>query len=81
VDHTPIEQTSVLRFIENNWLTGRIGDASFDTRAGSLGGLFDWWHPQQRQVLLDPSTGAVSAVVPTKPHWPAPPRGGWAAQP
>jgi phospholipase C len=81
VDHTPIEQTSVLRFIENNWLTGRIGDASFDTRAGSLGGLFDWWHPQQRQVLLDPSTGAVSAVVPTKPHWPAPPRGGWAVQP
>jgi phospholipase C len=81
VDHTPIEQTSVLRFIENNWLTGRIGDASFDTRAGSLGGLFDWRHPQQRQVLLDPSTGAVSAVVPTKPHWPAPPRGGWAAQP
>ena len=32
----------MLRFIENNWLTGRIGDASFDTRAGSLGGLFDF---------------------------------------
>ncbi|WP_285114966.1 alkaline phosphatase family protein [Leifsonia sp. fls2-241-R2A-40a] len=81
VDHTPVEQTSVLRFIENNWLTGRIGDASFDARAGSLGGMFDWWHPQHREVLLDPATGAVSSVVSTKPHWPNPPRGGWAAQP
>ena len=66
VDHAPIEQASVLRFIESNWLTGRIGDASFDTRAGSLGGLFDWFHPQQREVLLSPTTGAVTAVVPTK---------------
>ncbi|MGO4301693.1 phospholipase C [Leifsonia sp. RAF41] len=81
VDHTPTDQTSVLRFIENNWLTGRIGDASFDTRAGSLGGLFDWFHPQQREVLLDPTSGAVSSVVSTRPHWPAPPRGGWNAQP
>jgi phospholipase C len=81
VDHTAIEQTSVLRFIENNWLTGRIGDASFDARAGSLGGLFDWRHPQHRQVLLDPATGAVSSIVPTRPHWPTPPRGGWAERP
>ncbi|GAA1441382.1 phospholipase C [Leifsonia poae] len=81
VDHTAIEQTSVLRFIENNWLTGRIGDSSFDSRAGSLGGLFDWFHPQQREVLLSPSTGAVSSIVSTKPHWPTPPRHGWLAQP
>lgn len=81
VDHTPIEQTSVLRFIENNWLTGRIGDASFDARAGSIGGLFDWWHPQQREVLLDPTSGAVTKVVSTRPHWPTPPRGGWSTQP
>lgn len=81
VDHTPIEQASVLRFIESNWLAGRIGDASFDTRAGSLGGLFDWWHPQQRQVLLDPTSGAVTKIVSTRPHWPTPPRGGWQSQP
>ncbi|MEY9952272.1 phospholipase C [Leifsonia sp. EB34] len=65
VDHTAIEQTSPLKFIEDNWGTGRIGDASFDARAGSLNGLFDWSHPQQRQVLLDPASGAVSQVVPT----------------
>ncbi|RDV43599.1 phospholipase [Leifsonia sp. ku-ls] len=81
VDHTATDQASILRFIEGNWRTGRIGDASFDTSSGSLGGLFDWWHPQQREVLLDPASGAVSSVVPTRPHWPAPPRGGWDVQP
>ncbi|GAA4139114.1 alkaline phosphatase family protein [Leifsonia shinshuensis] len=68
VDHTAIEQTSPLKFIEDNWGTGRIGDASFDARAGSLNGLFDWRHPQHREVLLDPASGAVSQVVPTHGH-------------
>ncbi|WP_348789359.1 alkaline phosphatase family protein [Leifsonia sp. NPDC080035] len=77
IDHAPIEQASVLRFIEQNWRTGRIGDASFDTRAGSIGGLFDWFRPQQREVLLDPASGAVATVVPTGSHWPKPPRHGW----
>ena len=65
VDHTAIEQTSPLKFIEDNWGTGRIGDASFDARAGSINGLFDWKHPQQREVLLDPASGAVTQVIPT----------------
>jgi phospholipase C len=81
VDHTQTDQASILRFIETNWSTGRIGDSSFDQRSGSLGGMFDWSHPQQRQVLLSPTTGAVTAVVPTQPHWPAPPRGGWSTNP
>ena len=38
VDHTRTEQASITRFIEDNWRTGRIGDASFDTRA-ELAGL------------------------------------------
>jgi phospholipase C len=67
VDHTQTDQASILRFIETNWSTGRIGDSSFDQRSGSLGGMFDWSHPQQRQVLLSPTTGAVTAVVPTHP--------------
>ncbi|QNE36339.1 phospholipase C [Leifsonia shinshuensis] len=69
VDHTAIEQTSPLKFIEDNWGTGRIGDASFDARAGSLNGLFDWRHPQQREVLLDPASGAVTKVIPTRWNW------------
>ena len=34
VDHTVTDQTSVLRFIEDNWQLGRIGNASFDAKAG-----------------------------------------------
>jgi phospholipase C len=42
VDHSIIDQTSILRFVEDNWLGGqRIGDGSFETLAGSLYGLFN----------------------------------------
>src|SRR5499425_2246101 len=36
VDHTLTDQSSILRFIEDNWLLGRVGDHSFDGIAGSL---------------------------------------------
>ena len=36
VDHTLIDQTSVLQFIEDNWGLGRLGHESFDAEAGSL---------------------------------------------
>jgi phospholipase C len=42
VDHHYTEQTSILQFIEDNWSTGRIGDASFDERAGSMKHLFNF---------------------------------------
>ncbi|QDZ16026.1 phospholipase C [Humibacter ginsenosidimutans] len=65
VDHTAIEQTSITKFIEDNWSTGRLGDSSFDQRAGSITSMFDFAHPQQRAVLLG-SNGAVSKVVPVR---------------
>ncbi|NEA21084.1 phospholipase C [Actinomadura bangladeshensis] len=61
VDHHPVEQASILRFIEDNWRTGRIGRSSFDSRAGSLMHLFDFQWPQAGRLLLDPATGAVTA--------------------
>jgi phospholipase C len=67
VDHTAIEQTSTTKFIEDNWSTGRIGDDSFDARAGSILGMLDFTHPQQREVLLDSTTGAVDRIVSTAP--------------
>jgi phospholipase C len=57
VDHRFTEQTSVLKFIEDNWRVGRVGDASFDERAGTLNGLFDFGRPQARKLTLDPKTG------------------------
>ncbi len=59
VDHTVTDQSSVLRFIEDNWKLGRIGDQSFDERAGSIMGLFNFRNNyiHAERLYLDPSTG------------------------
>jgi phospholipase C len=59
VDHTITDQSSVLRFIEDNWKLGRIGNGSFDALAGSLVNMFDFNHRDQpnRRLFLDPITG------------------------
>jgi phospholipase C len=59
VDHTRTTQSSVLRFIEDNWRTGRLGGGSFDATAGSIEGMFDFGRPRASTVNLDPRTGAV----------------------
>ncbi|MBW8805920.1 MAG: alkaline phosphatase family protein [Catenulisporales bacterium] len=59
VDHSVTDQTSVLRFIEDNWKTGRIGDSSFDALAGPLNGMFDFDHRRGGKVILDPASGSV----------------------
>ena len=61
IDHTQTEQASILRFIEDNFGLGRLGDGSFDTRAGSLAGMFDFSNGQGEDTLvLDPATGQHS---------------------
>ncbi|MDI5967230.1 phospholipase C [Streptantibioticus silvisoli] len=64
IDHRPTEQASITKFIEDNWRTGRIGSGSFDQRAGSLDGMFDFRHPNDEQVLLkaDGSVASVSRI-------------------
>lgn len=57
VDHRVTDQTSVLRFIEDNWRLGRIGDQSFDEVAGSLLPMFDFCTPPYQYLFLNPSTG------------------------
>ncbi len=57
VDHTITDQTSILRFVENNWGLGRIGNGSFDQLAGSMNGLFDWSHPHRTPLFLAPYSG------------------------
>jgi phospholipase C len=42
VDHTLTDQSSVLRFIEENWGTGQIGGGSYDQLAGPLWNMFDF---------------------------------------
>jgi len=56
VDHTTTGQASILRFIEDNWSLGRLGNQSFDARDASLSGLFDF-NGRAGRLILDPSTG------------------------
>lgn len=59
MDHGVTDQSSILRFIEDNWELGRIGDQSFDERAGSLLNLFDFnfRRGMARKLFLDPVSG------------------------
>ncbi|HXQ26543.1 MAG TPA: alkaline phosphatase family protein [Candidatus Acidoferrales bacterium] len=61
VDHRVTDFSSVVRFIEDNWNLGRIGNGSADATAGKLDGLFDFdGHDSGfRGLILDPSTGVV----------------------
>ncbi|HVJ52628.1 MAG TPA: alkaline phosphatase family protein, partial [Aliidongia sp.] len=68
VDHNLTDQTSVLRFIEENWNLGFIdgavtppaGTGSFDRVAGQINGMFDFDKKGKAPaVLLDPSQGTV----------------------
>ena len=61
VDHIVTDQTSVLRFIEDNWLGGqRIGQGSFDSIASPINQMFNFTGEQpdeNRKLVLDPTTG------------------------
>jgi len=65
VDHTVTDQSSIIRFIEDNWRTGRIGGGSYDQIAGPLTNMFDFDDHRdegrrgfgQPLLILDPKTG------------------------
>lgn len=57
VDHSITDQSSILRFIEDNWNLGRIGDQSTDALAGRLSNMFDFSRGNAGTLFLDPSTG------------------------
>jgi phospholipase C len=61
VDHTITDQSSVLRFIEDNWLGGaRIGQGSFDGIANPLNAMFAFERPENSEsFILDPSSGTA----------------------
>lgn len=67
VHSAPIEQASILRFIETNWSLPLIGDQSFDARAGALDTLFDFdpGHARAGKLFLDPASGQVLSGPPS----------------
>jgi len=57
VDHTLTDQSSILRFIEDNWGLPRI-QGSFDAVAGSLNNMFRFGSGSQvTPLFLNPNTG------------------------
>lgn len=58
VDNTLTDQSSVVRFIEDNWDLPQI-DGSFDGIAGSLLNMFNFKKLRTDKLLLDPSTGQI----------------------
>jgi phospholipase C len=66
VDHTLTDQTSVLRFIEDNWLGGeRIGQGSFDSIAGTINNMFDFDNAESdyEKSTIDPVSGLTVEQV------------------
>ncbi|WP_109477746.1 alkaline phosphatase family protein [Paraburkholderia sp. C35] len=67
VDHTFVNQASVVRFIEDNWLSGqRLGGGSFDATSGSIMSLFDFSNGGKNpNLFLDQTLGTQVSSVPT----------------
>jgi phospholipase C len=59
VDHTVTDQSSILRFIEDNWVGGQRIAGSFDSRAGVLTNMLDFKNPHTDPVILNVNTGEV----------------------
>jgi phospholipase C len=64
VSHNLTDQSSVVKFVEDNWLGGQsTGPGSFTSIAGSLdarGGVLDFrTRPHFNPVILNPNTGEV----------------------
>jgi phospholipase C len=60
VDHTLTIQSSIIRFIEDNWSLGRIGGGSFDAIANSIDNMFNFGPstpPNTNTPVLNPITG------------------------
>jgi len=63
VDHGMTDQSSIVRFIEDNWLNGQRITGSFDAVAGPLNNMFVFGEPSNQRVILDENTGEVKSVT------------------
>jgi phospholipase C len=66
IDSTVTDQSSILRFIEDVFLSSeRVGTGSFDTIAGTLNNMFDLSQDTPSNgsvVVLDDTTGEVTSI-------------------
>jgi phospholipase C len=68
VDHTLIDQSSILRFVEDNWLGSQRIAGSFDALAGVITNMLDFTagaNAGPTPVTLDPTTGLPASACTT----------------
>jgi phospholipase C len=70
VDHSITDQSSVVRFIEDNWLNGQRIQGSFDAIAGPLDNMFDFEAaPNTTTLILSETSGLpVNPAQSATPH-------------
>ena len=69
IDHTLTTQSSILKFVEDNWSTGQIGGVSADATAGTLYNMFDFKAPPGQATRLTLAANGTVASV-SKVHGP-----------
>lgn len=57
IDNTLTDQSSIIRFIEDNWKLGRLGNQSTDAVAGSIENVFNFRDRDLAPLILSPQTG------------------------
>ncbi len=63
VDHSLLNQASIIRFIEDNWLQGKqLGKGSFDSLSNSISSMFLFaGKPHLDKLILNDSTGEIAS--------------------
>jgi phospholipase C len=74
VNHSLTDQSSVIRFIEDNWLGGqRIGGGSFDAIAGSLNNMLDFTQTPNPPLFLTRAAAyrnrSLQTALRGRPSW------------
>ncbi len=80
VDNTLTEQSSIIKFVEQNWSLGSIGAGSEDVDSGSVDNMFEFGNARRApKVILNGTTGEVTSRTegegPTVYTGPAGPKG------
>jgi phospholipase C len=81
VDNTLTEQSSIIKFVEQNWSLPSIGAGSEDVDSGSVDNMFEFGNAQRApKVILNETTGEVTNETPGEtpavgPEGPAGPQG------
>ncbi|MBV9449710.1 MAG: alkaline phosphatase family protein [Streptosporangiaceae bacterium] len=57
VDNAMIDQSAVVKFIEQNWGVPAMGNGAADDAGGSINSLFNFRGPFNSALFLDPATG------------------------